>query len=306
MLFDPIAPEKDIFESKNYLQTPSFLSSNLKFSSNLLDSHETPRSQKQWGPIDFGKPLDTKLLDAELEDDLNQLLQQLNLGVDYQNYLTGYTYQDIPRQQFHDPFRKTSVPLQPMPGQNSQLSSQRLSIWSTGRSEEGSVFSRPQSERSLQFSIPTISSGGSPIQYPTELNDFFPNSKKNIYAEKTNQPSFVPAPPRAEPRTEMLLKALRKECHQRLFDTCTVKNHAEDFCSTFYKRNQHGYMFTRESSNSPKVNSSGAKSWVTINVKLDDEQRKLKVDVKRLPVWRPINLNQPMVRRKKKQSTGGK
>lgn len=58
-------------------------------------------------------------------------------------------------------------------------------------------------------------------------------------------------------------------------------------------------MFIRELSNSLKVNNSGPKSWVTIKVKLGaSEQQKLKVDVKRLPVWKPINLNQPNTLRK--------
>lgn len=78
-----------------------------------------------------------------------------------------------------------------------------------------------------------------------------------------------------------------------------VKEYPEDYCSTFYKRNRHGYMFIRELSNSLKVNTNGPKSWVTIKVCMgSDDPQKLKVDVKRLPVWKPINLNQPTATRK--------
>lgn len=92
---------------------------------------------------------------------------------------------------------------------------------------------------------------------------------------------------------------LGKECSRYILESCSLKDYPEDFCSTFYKRNKHGYMFIRELSNSLKVNNSGPKSWVTIKVKLGaSEQQKLKVDVKRLPVWKPINLNQPNTLRK--------
>lgn len=92
---------------------------------------------------------------------------------------------------------------------------------------------------------------------------------------------------------------LAKECSRYVLESCSLKDYPEDFCSTFYKRNTHGYMFIRELSNSLKVNASGPKSWVTLKIKLGElEQQKLKVDVKRLPVWKPINLNQPHTLRK--------
>lgn len=92
---------------------------------------------------------------------------------------------------------------------------------------------------------------------------------------------------------------LAKECSRYVLESCSLKDYPEDFCSTFYKRNSHGYMFIRELSNSLKVNASGLKSWVTLKIKLGElEQQKLKVDVKRLPVWKPINLNQPHTLRK--------
>lgn len=79
-----------------------------------------------------------------------------------------------------------------------------------------------------------------------------------------------------------------------------ANRYLEDYCSTFYKRNIHGYMFTREPSNSLKVSTTGNKSWVQLKIKLGNQEgnnqklplsRKLKVDVRELPVWKPINLN---------------
>lgn len=91
----------------------------------------------------------------------------------------------------------------------------------------------------------------------------------------------------------------------------------KEYCSTFYKRNSHGYMFVREPANSLKVNSNGvgSKSWVQLKVKLPAKastttttttttttsnasntltstvttstSRSIKVDVRRLPHWKP-------------------
>ncbi|KAG7662695.1 uncharacterized protein J8A68_003754 [[Candida] subhashii] len=74
-----------------------------------------------------------------------------------------------------------------------------------------------------------------------------------------------------------------------------TNRYSEDYCSTFYKRNIHGYMFTKEPSNSLKVSNTGNKSWVQLKIDLIPGERKfsrkLKVDVKELPIWKPINLN---------------
>ncbi|KAK6198180.1 uncharacterized protein RJT21DRAFT_123043 [Scheffersomyces amazonensis] len=77
--------------------------------------------------------------------------------------------------------------------------------------------------------------------------------------------------------------------------------YSEDYVSTFYKRNSHGYMFIKEPTTTLKVNTTGNKSWVQLKIKLPphNEQidastplsKKLKVDIKQLPLWRPINLN---------------
>lgn len=92
---------------------------------------------------------------------------------------------------------------------------------------------------------------------------------------------------------------LAKLCTKHVLTHLHTKAYPEDFSSTFYKRNKHGYMFIRESSSSLKVNSSGPKSWVTIKLKLGShETQKIKVDVKKLPVWKPINLNQTSMSRK--------
>lgn len=100
----------------------------------------------------------------------------------------------------------------------------------------------------------------------------------------------------ARPATEPLYR----ECAKHILLTLCVKEYPEDFCSTFYKRNSHGYMFIRESLTSLKVNSTGPKQWVTIKVKLNENLTKMKVDVKRFPVWKPISLNQPAPRRRRR------
>lgn len=72
------------------------------------------------------------------------------------------------------------------------------------------------------------------------------------------------------------------------------KSYKEDYCSTFYKRNRHGYMFVREPTNILKVNTTMSKLWVQLKIKLTDKHngevvcKKLKVDVKELPIWKPI------------------
>lgn len=92
---------------------------------------------------------------------------------------------------------------------------------------------------------------------------------------------------------------LRTLCSRYVLRNLGTKVYPEDYCSTFYKRNKHGYMFTREASSSLKVNSSGPKSWVTIKLRLGKEDAtKLKVDVRNLPEWKPINLNLTFVPRK--------
>lgn len=94
-------------------------------------------------------------------------------------------------------------------------------------------------------------------------------------------------------------ESLGKLCSKHVLNNLGTKIYPEDYCSTFYKRNKHGYMFIREPSSSLKVNSSGPKSWVTIKLKLGNQDtQKLKVDVRKLPEWKPINLNLNFVPRK--------
>lgn len=99
------------------------------------------------------------------------------------------------------------------------------------------------------------------------------------------------------PRTEGY--SLGILCSRHVLRNLDTKIYPEDYCSTFYKRNKHGYMFIREPSSSLKVNSSGPKSWVTIKLKLGNhDTQKVKVDVRKLPEWKPINLNLNYVPRK--------
>lgn len=288
---------------------------------------------------------------------LNQLMHSLQLGE--------------PR--LMDPFKDAGhEPLAPL--------SNRSSIWSTGGGSQPpglQNYSHKQHQH-INISPPTpVSSLSSMASQPAAAprlrflsssaaipayHDFqaqvpdYERAKRNLYAEKLNNPVFVPTDqkpqptrPAEEPRevsekrpasrkpldgsvkndTKRKKPALQsnivvdfgnlakqpvpaiapaslnphgslgKECSRYVLESCTLKDYPEDFCSTFYKRNTHGYMFIRELSNSLKVNASGPKSWVTLKVKLGEvEQQKLKVDVKRLPVWKPINLNQPHTLRK--------
>lgn len=93
---------------------------------------------------------------------------------------------------------------------------------------------------------------------------------------------------------------LHSDCSRVVLARLHTKDRPENYCSTFYRRNRHGYMFIRETSNALKVNSNGPKSWVTLRVRMGREAHKVKVDVRRLPVWKPINLNPPAGRSRKK------
>lgn len=93
---------------------------------------------------------------------------------------------------------------------------------------------------------------------------------------------------------------LHSDCSRVVLARLQTKDRPENYCSTFYRRNRHGYMFIRETSNALKVNSNGPKSWVTLRVRMGREAHKVKVDVRRLPVWKPINLNPPAGRSRKK------
>lgn len=81
----------------------------------------------------------------------------------------------------------------------------------------------------------------------------------------------------------------------------TLKNgelYLEDYCLTFYKRNDHGYMFIREPTTLLKVNFTGSRQWVQVKVKMPGVSKKTKVNIKNLPVWKPLSLN-PMVNKRK-------
>lgn len=102
------------------------------------------------------------------------------------------------------------------------------------------------------------------------------------------------APQMPLPRFEHLIMTLT---HRDLY--------REDYCLTFYKRNAHGYMFIREPTNLLKINYTGSKPWVQLKVKLPDGDavisKRLKVNVKSLPVWKPMNLNSHPKRKDKKR-----
>lgn len=75
----------------------------------------------------------------------------------------------------------------------------------------------------------------------------------------------------------------------------------EDYCLTFYKRNDHGYMFIREPTTLLKVNYTGSRQWVQVKVKMPGVSKKTKVNIKNLPVWKPLSLNPVVNKRKDKR-----
>lgn len=130
---------------------------------------------------------------------------------------------------------------------------------------------------------------------------------ENIYLAKVNKPKFVPHESPKQSRTasssvgnQLVVKLPTSsretprcpKFHDYFLRENNDINH-EDYCSTFYKRNSLGYMFIKEPSNTLKVNNSGPRSWVQLKIKFpySANTRKLKVDIKLLPFWKPINLN---------------
>ncbi|KAK6873188.1 hypothetical protein K6H11_002413 [Candida tropicalis] len=69
-----------------------------------------------------------------------------------------------------------------------------------------------------------------------------------------------------------------------------TNRYSEGYSTTFYKRNKHGYMFIRESTNTLHVHQN---SWIQLKIKLPVNNhkklliKKLKVDIKELPIWKP-------------------
>ncbi|CUM45947.1 unnamed protein product [Debaryomyces fabryi] len=130
--------------------------------------------------------------------------------------------------------------------------------------------------------------------------------RENIYLTRVNNPPFISQTSRPSKKVKTVsnnqavvrLPAGTRETRRcpKFRDYFLQQNNdvnSEDYCSTFYKRNSLGYMFIKEPSNSLKVNSSGPRSWVQLKIKFPDtaSAKKLKVDIKKLPFWKPINVN---------------
>lgn len=130
--------------------------------------------------------------------------------------------------------------------------------------------------------------------------------RQNIYLARVNNPPFIWQAKNPEKKVREVfsnqlvvkLPAATKKARRYpkfrdyfLRENNDVNN--EDYCSTFYKRNSLGYMFIREPSNTLKVNNSGPRSWVQLKIKFPEaaSAKKLKVDIKQLPFWKPINVN---------------
>lgn len=319
-----LIPKQDLFYDRPLnsvwtpsLSTPSFLSPNHKFSLNLLSSpnafggsatttvtpgHFSPRPR-----VSLSAPnvLSTQFLERKLDFDLTQL-NLLSLAEN---------------QPHSNPFLDTLFGETALGHSDPTFSMKRSSIWSTPKTEEVQTFA------SLQILLPLPTCSFEPLQPALEKSD----KKFNIYSNKLHTPIFVPGgenkgssgagsrrvsdlgknETKRKKLPSIVVNLARKTaaklppldlstlCSKHVLNHLHTKEYPEDYCSTFYKRNKHAYMFTRESSSSLKVNASGPKSWVTIKLKLGhSEPQKLKVDVKKFPMWKPINLNQPTVPRK--------
>lgn len=139
----------------------------------------------------------------------------------------------------------------------------------------------------------------------------------NIYLTRVNNPPFVSQTLKSDKKVKTVsnnqivirLPSETRETRRclKFRDYFLQQNNdvnGEDYCSTFYKRNSVGYMFIREPSNSLKVNNSGPRSWVQLKIKFPDttSAKKLKVDIKQLPFWKPMNVNlKDLTRTKKSQ-----
>lgn len=184
------------------------------------------------------------------------------------------------------------------------------SIWSD-KPNNGQVFSpfvshgwSPQVEAVGPSEIPSTEYLQNHQMKPVEVVSTSP--RKNLYLTRVNNPPFVSQAKKPEKKvravsSDQLVVKLPAATRQTrrypkfrdyfLRENNDVNN--EDYCSTFYKRNSLGYMFIREPSNTLKVNNSGPRSWVQLKIKFPEatSAKKLKVDIKQLPFWKPINVN---------------
>ncbi|EGW33491.1 uncharacterized protein SPAPADRAFT_60843 [Spathaspora passalidarum NRRL Y-27907] len=155
-------------------------------------------------------------------------------------------------------------------------------IPSSGLLEENSKSAIKISDKAIKKSKAKKDASGVRLNYKIEAKyeeEEQSLSQKNI---KIKLPNIF----RDTPESDYFLKDM--------ISSQEANRYGEDYCSTFYKRNIHGYMFIKEPSNSLKVNASGGKSSVSLKISLPAGNnrllaKKLKVDVKELPIWKPIS-----------------
>lgn len=201
-----------------------------------------------------------------------------------------------PRSVFCTSFVSSTPSTYCIPSTTSSAASSTATLSASSAEAPSSATSSSSSFSSSSSSFSSSSTSTSTLT-PTPSSKVFSAGKALAKAVVTEHPIVVNF---SGCRPAISNVPLHSDCSRVVLARLQTKDRPENYCSTFYRRNRHGYMFIRETSNALKVNSNGPKSWVTLRVRMGREAHKVKVDVRRLPVWKPINLNPPAGRSRKK------
>lgn len=201
-----------------------------------------------------------------------------------------------PRSVFCTSFVSSTPSTYCIPSTTSSAASSTATLSASSAEAPSSATSSSSSFSSSSSSFSSSSTSTSTLT-PTPSSKVFSAGKTLAKAVATEHPIVVNF---SGCRPAISDVPLHSDCSRVVLARLQTKDRPENYCSTFYRRNRHGYMFIRETSNALKVNSNGPKSWVTLRVRMGREAHKVKVDVRRLPVWKPINLNPPAGRSRKK------
>ncbi|RCK67443.1 hypothetical protein Cantr_03328 [Candida viswanathii] len=119
-----------------------------------------------------------------------------------------------------------------------------------------------------------------------ELSSLEKQEAKNLQAEEEGEEEDCP---RIKFPSKVPYTSKNDYFVQDMVNYDLTNRYSEGYSTTFYKRNKHGYMFIRESTNTLHVHQN---SWIQLKIKLPVNQKKLlikklKVDIKELPIWKP-------------------
>ncbi|RCK55327.1 hypothetical protein Cantr_03756 [Candida viswanathii] len=119
-----------------------------------------------------------------------------------------------------------------------------------------------------------------------ELSSLEKQEAKNVQAEEEGEEEDCP---RIKFPSKVPYTSKNDYFVQDMVNYDLTNRYSEGYSTTFYKRNKHGYMFIRESTNTLHVHQN---SWIQLKIKLPVNQKKLlikklKVDIKELPIWKP-------------------